>query len=278
MWLEHLLNLISTAASIFFVAIGTTFLGRLIDVAFAVSVVVVALDKERRDAGWAVMLNRLRQEYAPGIQFALWCALILYGPVVIWSVAKAVYDDHQFLVTHLSAAINDKNSANARFDALESPALSAIFDGLATAPTNKKLNGTIVTAMIVITNNGAPSIVQHYAIFAKLRDGENIRAAAVIPLAPGGTLKLNGRPGTEPREMPSSDYLPRKAMDNPIPRGGAVSGYIMVAFPDYPESKLEGAVIRYTFEDISGKRYELDSRPLSSVGIEHALSALDLQK
>jgi hypothetical protein len=115
MWLHHLLNLLASAASIFFDAIGTTLLGRLVDLAFAVSVAVVVLHNKRRKEGWRAMVNHWRQEYKEGIRFTLWCVLILYSPVVIWSVGKAVYDDHEYFVGHVQSqrekGIQDANSS-----------------------------------------------------------------------------------------------------------------------------------------------------------------------
>ncbi len=44
------------------------------------------------------MLSQWREEYKGPMRFALWCSLVIYGPVVIWSVGKAVYEDHEGLV------------------------------------------------------------------------------------------------------------------------------------------------------------------------------------
>ena len=99
MWLHHLLNLLASAGSIFFNAIGTTLLGRVIDIAFAISLAITVLYKTHREQGMSAMMKHWRQEYKAGIHFALWCALIIYFPVAIWSLVKAVYEDHLDLVT-----------------------------------------------------------------------------------------------------------------------------------------------------------------------------------
>jgi hypothetical protein len=98
MWLQHLFSFIGTTARIFFDAIGSTLLGRLLDIVFAMSVIVAALYKTRRDQGLVAMLGHWRQEYRAGIKFAFWSAVLIYVPVVLWSVGSAVYADHTGLV------------------------------------------------------------------------------------------------------------------------------------------------------------------------------------
>lgn len=98
MWIQHLLSFIGSFLRIFFDAIGTTILGRLVDLAFAASVVVTALWKVKEQNGWRAMLVHWQQNHKAGLRFAAWCALVIYGPVIVWSIGKAVYEDHQTLV------------------------------------------------------------------------------------------------------------------------------------------------------------------------------------
>jgi hypothetical protein len=44
------------------------------------------------------MLNHWREEYKAGIRFTLWCAFIIYTPIVVWAIGKAVYEDHEYFV------------------------------------------------------------------------------------------------------------------------------------------------------------------------------------
>jgi len=114
MWLHHLLNLLASAGTIFFTGIGNTIAGWLIDAGFAVSFAVAALHKKKQENGWLSMLAHWREEYRPAAKFALWCCLVFYGPVVIWSVVKAVYEDHQYFVNYVwKHKAADKQSAAA---------------------------------------------------------------------------------------------------------------------------------------------------------------------
>lgn len=98
MWMVHLGHFLGTVIGTFFSAIGTTLLGLLIDGAFAASIAVATLYRKRRTEGWIAMLKHWRQEYKAGLRFAFWAAVIIYGPVALWSVGKAVYEDHRGLV------------------------------------------------------------------------------------------------------------------------------------------------------------------------------------
>jgi hypothetical protein len=101
MWIQHLFSLIGTTIRIFFDAIGSTLLGKLVDCAFAGAVGFVILLKVRKKSGLRAMIQHLLNQYGDPLKFALWCALIVYGPIYIWSVGKAVYEDHQGLVASL---------------------------------------------------------------------------------------------------------------------------------------------------------------------------------
>jgi hypothetical protein len=98
MWLQHLFSFIGILVRVFFDGIGTTILGRVVDVAFASALAVAVLLKKNKEHGWHAMLNHWRQEYKAGIRFTLCCAVIIYTPVVVWAIGKAVYGDHEYFV------------------------------------------------------------------------------------------------------------------------------------------------------------------------------------
>ena len=97
MW-THLGHFIGFVLGIFFNAIGTTLLGRIVDIAFAASIGVAVLYQKKQEGGWRLMFNDWREEYKAGLKFALWAAVLIYTPVVLWSVGRAVYSEHQNLV------------------------------------------------------------------------------------------------------------------------------------------------------------------------------------
>jgi ABC-type sulfate transport system permease subunit len=88
MWLQHLFSFAGTVLRAFFDAIGTTLLGRLVDLAFAVSIAVAALRSVHREKGPRAMLNHWKDNYKAGVKFALCCAIIIYSPVLYGQSAR----------------------------------------------------------------------------------------------------------------------------------------------------------------------------------------------
>jgi hypothetical protein len=103
MWIQHFFSFVGTAFHIFFDAIGTTPLGRIVDIAFGASLVIVALAKTNKNHGLSAMIAHWKNKYRSALKFSAWCALIIYSPIMIWCVGKAVYEDHQGLVKRSSS-------------------------------------------------------------------------------------------------------------------------------------------------------------------------------
>ena len=115
MWLQHMFSFIGTIVRYFIGAIGTTVVGWLVDLAFASSLAIAVLFKKNKEHGWRAMLDHWRREYKEGIRFALLCALIIYMPVIIWSIGKAIYEDHEYFVgtaKNLRASIRQNAAAS----------------------------------------------------------------------------------------------------------------------------------------------------------------------
>jgi len=106
MWV-HLGHFLGVCIATFFDAIGTTLLGRIVDLAFAVSLAVAILYKKQKQGGWRVMLDHWSSEYRAGLKFALGAAVVIYTPVIIWSVGKAAYVDHTGLSARLVRIRNE---------------------------------------------------------------------------------------------------------------------------------------------------------------------------
>ncbi len=98
MWIPHAFSLLGKILQIFIDAIGDTWIGLVLGIAFGSSVVVDVLLQKKRSEGWKAMLNHWRQEHRSAMKFAIWAALVIYGPVAAWSVGKAIYEDHNYFV------------------------------------------------------------------------------------------------------------------------------------------------------------------------------------
>lgn len=97
MW-THFGHFVGLVFGVFFDSIGSTLLGRLVDTAFAMSIAVAVLYQKHLQGGWRMMFGHWKDEYKAGLRFAVWSAIVIYTPVIVWSVGKAVYDDHQGLM------------------------------------------------------------------------------------------------------------------------------------------------------------------------------------
>jgi hypothetical protein len=98
MWLHHLFNLLASATSIFVDVIGTTFLGLFLGIAFALATALATLWRIRLKHGADAMRKHWEDDIKIGLRVSLVCAAVIYIPVIVWSVGKAVYNDHQQLV------------------------------------------------------------------------------------------------------------------------------------------------------------------------------------
>jgi hypothetical protein len=78
----------------------------------------VSLFRILRQEGIAAMRAHWKQTAWITVQTVLWVTLTLYGPVAIYSVARSVYDDHQFQVsTSAKLAAENSDLANKLKDA-----------------------------------------------------------------------------------------------------------------------------------------------------------------
>ena len=98
MWIRHLFSLLAVAGAIFIEAIGTTWLGKALDIAFVAIITTGALNKIRQKGGWSAMRLHWDDNMKYTAKVSVLAALIIYIPVALWSIGSAVYKDHQGLV------------------------------------------------------------------------------------------------------------------------------------------------------------------------------------
>jgi hypothetical protein len=99
MWLHHMFNLLANAASVFVEAIGTTWLGLGLAILFGLSTAGATAYRIYQQHGWEAMLDHWRDDAKIALRISGICAALIYVPIVFWSVGKAIYVDHQYLVS-----------------------------------------------------------------------------------------------------------------------------------------------------------------------------------
>ena len=116
MWIHRLLSFLITCASYFFNAIGTTFLGWILDLGFLAATTLFFIRRIHREHGRDAVLTHLKEDRAKTVKIALWCSLVIYGPIAIWKVGQAMYNDHMGLAATAQRLRREKQEAIADGD------------------------------------------------------------------------------------------------------------------------------------------------------------------
>jgi hypothetical protein len=109
------------------------------------------------------------------------------------------------------------------------------------------------TYILTVRNYGKPTIVTGYQLAIKMQDKQEI----IIRPKVGGSKVRMKTPDGKNVTYRGSDELSRKTAQQPIPTGGAVSGYLIFLVEGVTESDIfkEGTTIKIGYQDITGKRY-----------------------
>lgn len=145
-----------------------------------------------------------------------------------------------------------------QLNAMSTPRLTAAIDFTSHArggPRNKDL---IVGVFATISNTGAASIAKEFRVIFLAADGKATNGEMVV--LPRDKLTMGDSRGKN-IELSSSNFLPRKAIANPIPTGGAVTGFILVLVRNvtHEDFTREGAHVILEFNDVNGTRHEAQS-------------------
>jgi hypothetical protein len=98
MWIQHLFRFLGTVLSAFVGAIGTSYLGLLAAIAFAVAVLGATLWRIDQQHGREAMKAHWKEDAKIAWRVSVICAAVIYGPIFLFCVVKAIYIDHQYLV------------------------------------------------------------------------------------------------------------------------------------------------------------------------------------
>ncbi len=140
----------------------------------------------------------------------------------------------------------------AEIETEKSPDLKGEIGIVAVAPAGPKNSNSIVTLFATIKNTGAPSIADSMLVTIKMTNGRKVQ---LTPLGvPRKELTLSGKPNEPNVVFQREDYLPEKAISNPIPTGGAVQGFVwgVALGAEQREVINKGTIIVISFKDIQG--------------------------
>ena len=98
MWLIHLRHFFSSCLNVFIQSLGSTWLGFGVNVLFAIGTIAITLYLVQKKHGKAAMLSHWKDEMSMAFRVGLACSVVLYLPIAIYAVGKAVYEEHEGLV------------------------------------------------------------------------------------------------------------------------------------------------------------------------------------
>src|ERR1700730_514855 len=98
MWIHHLFSFIGAVIQVFVDLIGTTLLGLFVGIGFAVATGLATMFRIRRNHGREAMVKHWNEDVKTALRVSGVCAVVIYGPILLWSVGRAAYVDHQGLV------------------------------------------------------------------------------------------------------------------------------------------------------------------------------------
>jgi hypothetical protein len=115
---------------------------------------------------------------------------------------------------------------------------------------------TVVLLFARIVNDGAPSFADVKEIKIILRDGRELQLVSIG--VPANGVSPQSEPGKPGPYFPARDYLPIKALSQPIPTGGAVLGWTWGLAEGATKDEVNdpATMVILAFTDIKGKYYE----------------------
>lgn len=175
---------------------------------------------------------------------------IFYGFYNAWQSERQIGVD----------AKNETAILQRKLDNLTVPALRGEIKAVFLAPAGPKNSDTLVVSVVRIYNNGAPSIADVTGMKLRLTNGKEVVLADVPPLLPPQKLTFSSSRGQPRTALLFSDYLPSKAINNPIITGGAVKGWTwgLGKGVTMKEASSLGTLVIVSFKkDVAGHPYEM---------------------
>ncbi len=136
------------------------------------------------------------------------------------------------------------------------PKLHAEYSLFTAAPGGANNEDSIITVRALITNTGAPSIVQHIRI--GFRIDEKLHWGEPLPWPQDGKITLHFDAGSS-LVIKKEDDLYKKCLTQPIATGGAASGVCFMRFIGVRPDKIKhGTRMVFEFQDVLKKKYSFD--------------------
>ena len=200
MWPEKFWHFFRHCADTFIHSLGNTWLGLAINIAFAVGTIAATLFLVHRKHGRDAMLTKWTNESKMAAKVGLICASFLYVPLALFSIGKAVYEDHEGLVQ----VSKGQRSAIAR---MQAEPLTANIHQVSTEGKRATFvylaNKVIVPAVVTVHCDGPIAEVQASIVDTKIMIA---RAAWQLPDDPK-TWMVGDRFSGMDADVPDANFL-----------------------------------------------------------------------
>jgi hypothetical protein len=255
MWFSHLVNFLWTILHVFFSVLGTSVIGFVTVLLDSIASLGVTLYRVLRKQGIEAVRQHWRDTAKIALQTVGWVTLIIYGPILLYSVGRAVYEDHSYLVGKIAETKKDRDTIQRRLDDLTIPRLIGAIDKTSVAPTGEDGMQSLVTIFAHVNNQGTPTVLENWNARAILDDRQSIDGTFIPAPRNGGVAILYLGPRNEHKiYLEVSDHLGIQSLPNPVVRGGGVLGWIQFLFPAEKQKMLNSVLTLY-FSDVMGQEH-----------------------
>jgi hypothetical protein len=177
---------------------------------------------------------------------------------VVLFVLIAFFNGWREQKNNVDIANNLVTQKQSEIDALNKPILDGRIESVFGAPTPN--GGTLLTLISGFTNRGAPSAIAigDVTIIYKGRELPTQK----VPPPKGASVDLYQGPTNNSPSigLQPDDFLPKKCISNPVPRGGEVGGWMQVYAPEIAPDKARevGSVIRLYYTDAYDNKFHIE--------------------
>jgi hypothetical protein len=181
----------------------------------------------------------LKTPLTPKAEVAIFLAFVFFAGFEAWR------DQHQVFV-----------EAKANLEALSQPQLNG--DGLVLASTPIGSNGedTLMIISGVIKNKGASTILQNWRVEMELPNGSR-RIGQLVDIQQDIITFQGSNPEITTAKLPASSWWPRRSVNQSVPPGGSLPGWIAAKFKGITNQELVSQRIKFFlfYQDINGKEW-----------------------
>jgi hypothetical protein len=214
--------------------------------------------KELGEFLWAVITNWAGYTTGGLIVALLWLWSTLRQVPISRKVGMAV--SVGFLFIAFFTAWQEQHQlladANAKLDALTQPQLNG--DGLVLASSSIGRNGedTLVLVSGVITNKGAPTMLQNWRVEMELPDGHR-RLGQSVDIQRDMLAFQGSNPNISTAQLPASAWWPRLSVMQSVPTMGSLPGWLLVKFKGITVEEIVAQKVKFFlfYHDVNGKEW-----------------------